>query len=113
MACWSPRWGLPSLTRSRVWVWQDVSFRTRGNVVRIINEQYLEGKLTLPAVSKLLAMDLPAVQREVYLMLPPQDKEDHQYLVQEKPKPPPSPRTMYMAGQLTLQQFEDQINPGG
>jgi hypothetical protein len=92
--------------------WQDISFRNRANLIRILNERYMSGSLTLGEISTLLALETPALQREVFLMLPLQDREDHMYLVEVKPKPPPTPKELYMGGHISIQEYEDLINPG-
>ena len=89
-----------------------MSFRHRTSIARIINDQYLEDKLDLKGVSNLLSMELRPLQREVYQMLPLQDREDHQYLIYEKPKPIPPPMELYIAGDINIQTYEDLINPG-
>jgi predicted HTH domain antitoxin len=91
---------------------QDLSFRNRANLARIINDQYLEGKIQLGEASKLLSLEMKALQREVYLMLPVQDKEDHEYLIYEKPKEPPQPAALYLKSEISLQEYEDLMFPG-
>ena len=89
-----------------------MSFRTHANLAKIINHQYVEGKLELREVTKLLSMDLKSLQREVFLMLPHQDKEDHAYLIYEEPKEPPIPHALYMGGKIDIAQYEDMMFPG-
>jgi hypothetical protein len=72
----------------------------------------MAGKLDLGEASKLLALDFRGLQREVYLMLPVQDKEDHQYLIFERPKPVPTPQGLFMQDEINIQQYEDLVLPG-
>lgn len=89
-----------------------MSFRSRGNLCSLVNDNYLDGKLSLGDVVKLLSLDTKSLQREAYLLLPIQDKEDHEYLIYEKPKPPPTAESLYMSDAISIHEYEDMVLPG-
>lgn len=91
---------------------QEISFRSSANVAGVICDQYLEGKLAIRDVTRFLSMDFSALQREVYSMLPVQDRPDHEYLMSIKPKPLPSAASQFMSGNIGLEEYEYLVCPG-
>jgi len=83
------------------------------NLAGLVADYFMADKLDLATTTRLLCMEVSELQREVYMLLPGPDRDDHQYLVvSEKVKTTPSPESLYMAEAITIQEYEDLKYPG-